>query len=126
MLCNPGHSLLLGGGARLALRLFGFSAVAFVSIIASGSATFSAYVVSQSSCLSFPPADAIVVLAGMHVWLDVADHLLKAGEGRGCLSAARIQAPTPLRCAEATSGERALFSCCVVIDHATLSTVSNA
>jgi uncharacterized SAM-binding protein YcdF (DUF218 family) len=116
----------LGWGARSALRLFGFGAVASISMFAGGFAAFSAYVASLQPPRDLAPADAIIVLTGGQARLDAAVDLLRAGKGRRLLVSGAHPSVGWDALREATGGDRKLFSCCVDIDHAALNTVGNA
>ena len=71
-------------------------------------------------------ADAIIVLTGGQSRIDAAVDLLKSGKGDRLL----ISGVNPMAgrddLREATGGDRALFECCVDIDHAALDTIGNA
>lgn len=71
-------------------------------------------------------ADAIIVLTGGQSRIDAAVHLLKSGKGKRLLISG-VHPAARLRDLQAvTGGDKALFSCCVDIDHAALDTIGNA
>lgn len=97
-------------------------AVAF----AAGFAIFASHVSGLKTPSDTGSADAIIVLTGGHSRIGPAVDLLRSGKGRRLL----ISGVNPVADLDdlrrATGGERALFSCCVDIDHAALDTVGNA
>jgi uncharacterized SAM-binding protein YcdF (DUF218 family) len=91
-----------------------------------GFAGFASHVGNLAPPADIRPADAIVVVTGGQSRIDVAVDLLRNGKGRRLL----ISGVNPMADREdlraATGGDRALFECCVDIDHAALDTVGNA
>lgn len=106
---------------------FGLAIVALaVFVFAGGFLLFATHVGKLSTPADPHPADAIIVLTGGSARVDTGVELLMAGKGRRLL----ISGVNPMARVEdlrrATGGDRALFECCVDIDHAALDTIGNA
>ncbi len=71
-------------------------------------------------------ADGIIVLTGGQSRLSVALDLLKSHKGKRLLISGVNPRAGREALSEVTGGDRALFSCCVDIDHVALDTVGNA
>lgn len=112
--------------AVAALRVAAFGVLGVAGLFAGGFGLFATYVSELSTPRDVPAADAIIVLTGGQSRLDAAVDLLKSGKGKRLL----ISGVNPVANREslraATGGDRALFSCCVDIDHAALDTAGNA
>lgn len=91
-----------------------------------GFAWFVGEVVGMATPPSPRTADAIIVLTGGHSRIEAAVDLLRTGKGKRLL----ISGVNPIADLDdlrrATGGERALFACCVDIDHDALDTIGNA
>lgn len=95
-------------------------------LFAGGFAFFATHVSRMATPENPPAADAIIVLTGGQARLDAAVDLLKAGKGERLLISG-VHPSTSSKVLQATTGgSRALFSCCVDIDHAALDTIGNA
>lgn len=110
---------------RLLKRITGIALVAGLLFVA-GFGLFAAHVATLVAPADPGRADAIIVLTGGQSRIDAAVDLLKSGKGRRLL----ISGVNPMAGREdlraATGGDRALFNCCVDIDHAALDTIGNA
>ena len=114
------------GRLRLALRagavLFAGAAVLF----AAGFGWFASHVAHLATPANPEKADAIIVLTGGTSRLDAAMNLLETGKGQRLLISGVHPSTTRRQLRIATGGDKALFSCCVDIDHAALDTIGNA
>lgn len=119
-----------GRGARRRrspwLRLAFWSGGMLALFFAVGFALFSTHVGRLAAPEAQGAADAIIVLTGGQSRIDAAVDLLKSGKGKKLL----ISGVNPVARLEdlrrATGGAKALFACCVDIDHAALDTIGNA
>lgn len=114
------------GRLRLALRacamLFAGGAVLF----AGGFGWFANHVAHLATPADPEKADAIIVLTGGTSRLDAAMNLLETGKGQRLLISGVHPSATRRQLQIATGGDKALFTCCVDIDHAALDTIGNA
>lgn len=116
------------GKERLAsaLKLSALIVLLTVTAFAVGFGLFATYVSRLATPEDPGKADAIIVLTGGQSRIDAAVNLLKSGKGKRLLISG-VHPTARLRDLQAvTGGDKALFSCCVDIDHAALDTVGNA
>jgi len=110
---------------RILRWIFSFCLFALF-LAAVGFLAFATHVATLSTPDNPRTADAIIVLTGGLYRLDAGVNLLDAGKGKRLL----ISGVNPKAGRDdlrvATNGDRALFSCCVDIDHAALDTIGNA
>ena len=113
-------------GARLALRLAGFATLLAIVAFLTGFGFFADHIGHLTAPGEIEDADGIIVLTGGQSRIDAAIGLLKAGKGKRLL----ISGVNPIARADdlrvATGGDKALFECCIDIDHAALDTIGNA
>ncbi|WP_048645098.1 YdcF family protein [Nitratireductor soli] len=113
-------------GARVALRLAGLTALLTIIAFLAGFGLFADHIGHLAAPGEIEDADGIIVLTGGQSRIDAAIGLLKAGKGKRLL----ISGVNPIARADdlrvATGGDKALFECCVDIDHAALDTIGNA
>ncbi|HWK68651.1 MAG TPA: YdcF family protein [Rhizobiaceae bacterium] len=116
------------GKARLAAALKLAALIVLLTMIAfaGGFGWFATHVSRLATPDDPGKADAIIVLTGGQSRIDAAVNLLKSGKGKRLLISG-VHPTARLRDLQAvTGGDKALFSCCVDIDHAALDTVGNA
>ncbi|EKF17801.1 hypothetical protein NA2_16163 [Nitratireductor pacificus pht-3B] len=113
-------------GARLALRIAALAALLTAIAFLAGFGLFADHIGHLAAPRDVEDADGIIVLTGGQSRIDAAIGLLKAGKGKRLL----ISGVNPIARADdlraATGGDKALFECCVDIDHAALDTIGNA
>lgn len=108
------------------LRLLAFVGIGCAALFAGGFGLFANNVARLSTPADPQNADAIIVLTGGQARLDAAVDLLKSGKGKRLLISGVHPSADRDDIRRATGGDRALFSCCVDIDHAALDTIGNA
>src|SRR5690606_26336791 len=114
------------GRLRLALRAAALAFVAAAALFAGGFGWFANHVSHLATPESPEKADAIIVLTGGISRLDAALNLLETGKGKRLLISGVHPSATRRQLQIATGGDKALFSCCIDIDHAALDTIGNA
>lgn len=96
------------------------------AIFSGGFGLFALHISALTPPKEIQAADAIIVLTGGRSRLGAALELLRSGKGQRLL----ISGVNPVADADdlsaATGAERALFTCCVDIDHAAVDTIGNA
>lgn len=105
------------------------AAVGFVCagmLFAAGFGVFAHHISSLTTPKNPPSADGIIVLTGGQARLDAALELLKSGKGKRLLISGVHPSAGRKSLQIATGADKALFSCCVDIDHAALDTIGNA
>lgn len=95
-------------------------------LFVAGFALFATHVSSLSAPKDPAAADAIIVLTGGQSRIDAALDLLKSRKGERLLISGVNPAATRETLRAATGGDKALFLCCVDIDHAARDTIGNA
>lgn len=110
----------------LALRAAILSLIAAAALFAGGFGWFASHVSHLATPENPEKADAIIVLTGGTSRLDAAMNLLETGKGQRLLISGVHPSATRRQLQIATGGDKALFSCCVDIDHAALDTIGNA
>lgn len=108
------------------LRASGIAIACFLILFVGGFAAFATHVSRLSTPENPPAADAIIVLTGGQARLDAAIGLLKSGKGERLLISGVHPSTSSKMLQATTGGDKALFSCCVDIDHAALDTIGNA
>jgi uncharacterized SAM-binding protein YcdF (DUF218 family) len=108
------------------LRVSAYGLVGAGVAFAVGFGMFADYISRLSTPNDPPAADAIIVLTGGQARIDAAVSLLKSGKGKRLLISGVNPAASRRSLQRATGGDKALFNCCVDIDHAALDTIGNA
>jgi uncharacterized SAM-binding protein YcdF (DUF218 family) len=108
------------------LRAALFSLAGVAVLFAAGFGLFASHISGMSTPEDLPRADAIIVLTGGQARLDAGLELLKSGKGERLLISGVHPAADRDDLRAATGADKALFSCCVDIDHAALDTIGNA
>src|SRR5690606_38463816 len=114
------------GRLRLALRAAALAFVAAAALFAGGFGWFANHVSHLATPENPEKADAIIVLTGGTARLDAAMNLLETGKGQRLLISGVHPSATRRQLQIATGGDKALFLCCIDIDHAALDTIGNA
>jgi uncharacterized SAM-binding protein YcdF (DUF218 family) len=117
---------LAGASVRAGLRTAAFAALSSALLFLAGFALFATHVSEMATPADPGGADAIVVLTGGQSRIGAAIDLLRSGKGRRLLISGVHPSADRDALSDATGGDRALFSCCVDIDHVALDTVGNA
>ena len=128
---GPGLGRGFGAAARkrrlpVLLRLVGTAVFGCLILFLGGFALFATHIGQMTTPENPPEADAIIVLTGGQARLDAALELLKSGKGERLLISGVNPSTSSATLQAATGGDKALFSCCVDIDHAALDTIGNA
>ena len=128
---GPGLGRGFGAAARkrrlpVLLRLVGTAVFGCLILFLGGVALFATHIGQMTTPENPPEADAIIVLTGGQARLDAALELLKSGKGERLLISGVNPSTSSATLQAATGGDKALFSCCVDIDHAALDTIGNA
>ena len=110
----------------LVLRAAALLFVCVAVLFAGGFGWFASHVSHLATPADPEKADAIIVLTGGTSRLDAAMNLLETGKGQRLLISGVHPSATRRQLQIATGGDKALFLCCVDIDHAALDTIGNA
>ena len=108
------------------VRGLGFITLAVALRVATGVGWFANHVSKLSTPRNPSAADAIIVLTGGQSRLDAGLKLLQSGKGKRLLISGVHPDADRDDLQAATGGDKALFRCCVDIDHAALDTIGNA
>lgn len=114
------------GRAFRTLKYAALTAGGLCVLFVGGFTLFATHVGSLSVPKDPAPADAIIVLTGGQSRIDAALDLLKSGKGERLLISGVNPVATRETLRAATGGDKALFLCCVDIDHAARDTIGNA